>query len=137
MIFSQLIERNMTWGMVVLKNHTQNAMEMLVPDRFLKSQNWAYLWIKILKFHKACFYGILSWGLSQHIETKLLTTCFYFIWSLLKKQKVWNLSPWLILCMIFWGKIFLFLYSITWPNFIVWLPLLRETLSNMCNVTVC
>ena len=33
-------------------------------------------------------------------------------------------------------KIFLLLYSTTWPNFIVWLPLLREILHNMCDVTV-
>ena len=33
-------------------------------------------------------------------------------------------------------KIFLLLYSINRPNFIVWLPLLLE-MSNMCNVIVC
>ena len=33
-------------------------------------------------------------------------------------------------------KMFLLLYSITWPNFIVWLPLLREILGNMFNVIV-
>ena len=27
---------------------------------------------------------------------------------------------------------FLMLYSINWPNFIVWLPLLLEILGNMC-----
>ena len=31
-------------------------------------------------------------------------------------------------------KMFLLLYSVTWPNFIVWLPLLREILSNTFNV---
>ena len=29
-------------------------------------------------------------------------------------------------------KIFLFLYSINWPNIIAWLPLLCEVLGNMC-----
>ena len=29
-------------------------------------------------------------------------------------------------------KIFLMLYSNNWPNFIAWLPLLLETLGNMC-----
>ena len=37
----------------------------------------------------------------------------------------------------FWRKIFLLLYSINLPNFIVWLPLLCETLSNMCIAIVC
>ena len=32
----------------------------------------------------------------------------------------------------FWRKIFPLLYFINWPNFIVWLPLLCETLGNMC-----
>ena len=31
-------------------------------------------------------------------------------------------------------KMFLKLYSINWPNFIVWLPVLLEILGNMCNV---
>ena len=29
-------------------------------------------------------------------------------------------------------KLFIVLYSINWPNFIVWLPLLCEILGNMC-----
>ena len=34
----QLIEYN-----ILLKNHTQNVLEKLFPDPYLKSQNWAYL----------------------------------------------------------------------------------------------
>ena len=37
----------------------------------------------------------------------------------------------------FWRKRFLLLYCMTWPNIIVWLPLLREILGNMCIVIVC
>ena len=59
MIFGQLIERNMR-NIFFLKNHTQNAMEILFPGPFLKNQNLAYLWINILKFHTACFYGVPS-----------------------------------------------------------------------------
>ena len=33
-------------------------------------------------------------------------------------------------------KMFLLLYSITWPNFIVWLPLLQDILGNIFNVIV-
>ena len=36
----------------------------------------------------------------------------------------------------FWRKIFLMLYSINWPNLIVWLPLFFKILSNICIVTV-
>ena len=34
-------------------------------------------------------------------------------------------------------KMFLMLYSINWPNFIAWLPLLLEILGNMCIAIVC
>ena len=34
-------------------------------------------------------------------------------------------------------EMFLMLYSIDWPNFIVWLPLLLEILGNMCITIVC
>ena len=34
-------------------------------------------------------------------------------------------------------KIFVTLYSINWPNFIVWLSLILEILGNMCIVIVC
>ena len=37
----------------------------------------------------------------------------------------------------FLRKICLMLYSTDWPNFIVWLPLLREILGNMCIEIVC
>ena len=39
-----------------MKNYTQNAIKILFPDPFLKSQSSVYLWINILKFHTACFY---------------------------------------------------------------------------------
>ena len=43
MKFGQLIEYNMR--NTFLKNHTQNVVEKLVLDPFLKNLNWAYLWI--------------------------------------------------------------------------------------------
>ena len=39
-----------------LKNHTQNVVGKLVPEPFLKNENWAYLWINSLKFYTVCFY---------------------------------------------------------------------------------
>ena len=32
----------------------------------------------------------------------------------------------------FWRKVFFFLYSISWPNFIDWLSLLSKILGNLC-----
>ena len=37
----------------------------------------------------------------------------------------------------YWRKIFVLLYSINWPNFIVWLPWLCEILGNMCIAIAC
>ena len=37
----------------------------------------------------------------------------------------------------FWRKLFLLLNYIDWPSFTVWLPLLREILSNTSTATVC
>ena len=37
----------------------------------------------------------------------------------------------------FWRKIFFLLYSITWPNLIGWLLLLRKILGSICIVIVC
>ena len=101
MIFGQLIESNMR-NIFFLKYHTQNAMEILFPEPFLKNQSWANLSINILKFNTACFYGMPSWGLSDHIGHLLLPHIINF----LKKQKAWNKSSCLIFCMIFEEKYF-------------------------------
>ena len=37
----------------------------------------------------------------------------------------------------FWRKMFILLYSVNWINFIVWFPLRREILGDMCIVIVC
>ena len=55
MKLGQLIEHNI-WTLF-LKNHTQNVVEKLYPDNFLKSQNWPYLQINSLKFYAVCFGG--------------------------------------------------------------------------------
>ena len=51
--FGQLIW-NITWETFFLRNHTQNVVEILFSDLFLKNQNWAYLWINSLKFYIVC-----------------------------------------------------------------------------------
>ena len=62
-----------------MKSNTQNVVEKLFPDLFLKKQNWEYPFINNIKFYIAGFSCILNWGLSKYIETKLQTTCFYLI----------------------------------------------------------
>ena len=33
-----------------------SIVEKLVPEPFIKNQNWVYIWINSLKFYTACFY---------------------------------------------------------------------------------
>ena len=60
-----------------LKNHSQNVVEKLFPESFLKNQNWTYLWIIGLKFrivHSDC---LPSGGLYNYIKIILnyIKTC--------------------------------------------------------------
>ena len=55
-------------------------VEKLVPDPFMKNQNWAYLWIEdvedVIKF---VFIVCSSRGLPKYIKIKVPSTCFYLI----------------------------------------------------------
>ena len=71
-----------------------------------------------------------GWGLSKYFETKVQITCFHLILTFFKKRGLELVSlPHFL--HNFWRKIFLFLYSIKWQNFIVSLPLLCEISGNM------
>ena len=48
MKFGQLMEYNMR--NILLKNNTQNVLEKLLRDPYLKNQNWTYLWVNSVKF---------------------------------------------------------------------------------------
>ena len=79
---------------------------------------------------------MLSWGLSKYIETKLQTTCFSVIMLFYKIKRGLELVSLPHFVHNFWRKIFILLYSINPSSFIVWLPLLREILGDMCIVIV-
>ena len=49
----------------IVKNHTLNVVKKLFPDPFLKTQNWAYIWVNSLKFYTVCFYCMSRWRLSK------------------------------------------------------------------------
>ena len=48
MKFGRLIEYNMR--NIIVEYHTQNVVEKLFPDPYLKNQNRANLWINSVKF---------------------------------------------------------------------------------------
>ena len=77
MAFGQLIKHKMK--NIFLKGYTQNVVDKLLPDLFIKNQNWTFLWTNSLKFYTVYFYCMEIWGLSKYFETKIQTTCFYLI----------------------------------------------------------
>ena len=92
---------------IFLEKSLAKCVGELVPDPFLKNENWAYLWTNYIKFFTVCFCCMPNWGLSKYIKTNLQTTCLYHILSFFKKQKeVWNQSPCLIFSIIFEEKYF-------------------------------
>ena len=124
MKFGQFIEYNMR-NIFIEKPYTKcDGNPILIP--FSKHQKWAFLFINILKVYRAFSYCMPSWGLSKDIENKLQTACFYLIWSFFKKTRI-GMEPVSLPLFLYdlWSKMFLLLYSITRPNFIVWLSLLR------------
>ena len=85
MEFGQLTEYNMR-NIFLVKSYTKCGRETNSRS-FSKNQNWAYLWINILKFYIFCFNCLPSWDLSKVIETKLQIICFYLIKALLRNKK--------------------------------------------------
>ena len=83
-------------------------------------KNWAYLWIIKVLHSSLLFHPKLRAILS--VDHLLLPHIKHFN----KIKRSHNIRR----------KIFLLLYSINWPSFIVWLPLLREILRNMCIANV-
>ena len=71
-------------GNVFFEKYTQNFVEKLFSDPFLKNQNWE---LSLDKFYTVYFYGMTCWGLLKYAKTKLETTCFYLIKNIFKKQK--------------------------------------------------
>ena len=132
--FGQLVEYS-TINIFLEKSYTKCGGK-LVPDPFLKYQNWACLWINNLEFYiyslfllyvkiRSRLYFNSYWNIFKlSCRSLAFTSCKAF--SKNKKRSgtslPGSLSAW------FWRKIFLLLYSINWPNFIVWLLLLREIL---------
>ena len=84
------------------------------------------LWINNLKIYTVRFDCMLSWGLSNYIETKLQTTCFYLVKKLFFKKKnktkrVWNSSlPNSLFSVWSLKNNISLVVFFAWPNFIAW-----------------
>ena len=93
----------LTWQRFFLNNHTQNVVEKLVPNPFLKNQNWAYLWINSLKFYTVYLYRMPSWGYRNILKLSCRPLAFnsYKAFSKNKKRSGASLST--SFCAWFWA----------------------------------
>ena len=108
-------------------------LEKLFPNPFLKTQNWACLWINSLKFYIAQFYCVLSWGLLKYIEINSWSLAFVSRKAFLKnKTRSGISSPASFSAWFLEENISLVILYINWPNFVVYLVLLCGILSNVC-----
>ena len=137
MKFGQLIEYPKT--KFFLKNYTKNEARKLVPDGFL------FLFLKSFILGKskqsAAWFHYISIALKlAYYRNKLFKTLRYWSRDMLNfdffDKRLEIVSP-PNFEYDFSTKLFHILYSISWPNFIVWLPLLLEILDNMCISIVC
>ena len=98
---------------------------------------------------RSCVFGLRGLSLiSNTVNLKAHFQASGNFWQLKALKKWWKKALFVlkifkfvegyrnVLKLSFEEKYFL-LYSINWPNFIFWLPLLGEILGNMCIVIVC
>ena len=108
-------------------------IEKLFPDLFLKDQNWAYLWINILKFLYFVFIDCQVENYRKWLKPSCRPLAFILYEAFLKNKKRFGTLPCLIFCMIFKEKYFS--CYVLLPGQIP-MPLLREILGNICIVIV-
>ena len=64
---------------IFLKNHTENVVEKLLPDPFLKSKLNIFLDQQSQVSYSLFFIVPVSLGMPKHIETKVLISSICFI----------------------------------------------------------
>ena len=113
--------------MFLFKSHPQNVVKKLFPDPSLKNQNWACLWINsLIDIAKLRNIDINIQYILLKLNSRQLAFTSYK--AFLKTKRSLELVSLPHFLPDFWRKLFLLLYSITWPIFFVWLHLLREIL---------
>ena len=107
-------------------------MEKLFPDPFLKKSKLSISLDQLSKvlhiFFIAC--QVEDYGNILKLSSRPLISTLYK--AFLKTKRGLQLVYLPHFLHDFRRKTFLLLYFINWPNFIVWLLLLREVLTNMC-----
>ena len=128
MKFGQLIEYNMR-NIFLEKSYTKYDTETL-PRSFSKN---AKLSTYLDRYSKVLYIE----DYQKWLKLSCRPFAFISYKAFLKNKKRSETSLCIIFCMNLRRKIFLLLYSIIWPDFNIWLLLVREMLCNMCSKIVC
>ena len=114
------------------ENRTQNVLEKLAPEPFLKDPNWVYHWKQSERLYSLFILYIQIEDHQNIVKLRCLASAFisYKVFTKIKMRPGTSLpssfSAW------FLKKNIYMLYSINWPYFVVWLSLLLEIFGNMC-----
>ena len=123
---------------IFLQKSSRNVAGWLIPDLFLFFKT-ALCKVKANGQHCSLniFWYISTWRYNKNKLYNIsgcwpeICSILMFLWKALRLA----LPPYFLYG--FSRKIFFMQYSINWPNFVAWLPLLLEILSNMCIVIIC
>ena len=111
------------------RNYSQNLFQKIKIEHFSRSMVQSFIQLLFIPCQVESYLKVLKLNCWQ-----LALTSYN---AFLKKQRGLELVSLPHFLHDFWRTIIILLYSINWPSFIVWLPLLREILSNMCIAIVC
>ena len=139
MKFGQLLEH--LKNTFYLQNNGKNGAERLVPDLFFFKKKKRSFTRGESKWLAASFQYIsiafnLAYRINKLYKTLRLLIQRYAQFWFFRKGPGTIFSTYFF----FWDfsrKIFFRLYSINWPHFIAWLPLLFKILDHMCITIVC
>ena len=122
----------------LFKNYGENKAGRLAPDLFLLLKK-CLIWDKSKRSAASFKYILIALNLWCN-KNKLYKTLDYWFLDMFNfnfpEKGLEVVSP-PHFVYDFSRKMFLKLYSISWPNFTVWLPLLLEILGNMCITILC
>ena len=137
---SQLVElnlRNFEMSLFLEKSYTKCIEETILRPFSKKSK----LSISLDQYSEVLFILFLLFGKSKTFESYWNYAADHLLLPHIKlfqkAKRGLDLVVFSHFLIDFWRKIFLLLYSITWPNFNVCLTLLREIFGNMCILIAC
>ena len=137
---SQLVElnlRNFEMSLFLEKSYTKCIEETILRPFSKKSK----LSISLDQYSELLFILFLLFGKSKTFESYWNYAADHLLLPHIKlfqkAKRGLDLVFFSHFLIDFWRKIFLLLYSITWPNFNVCLTLLREIFGNVCILIAC